>query len=80
MTLNVGRVFSVSGMFQGCLSLKYLDLSNFNANEIKLRSDFFPTEVTNVTVILIQAYLKELKVFSLMMVLNLKILKDIMAI
>ena len=63
VTLNVGRVFSVSGMFQGCLSLKYLDLSNFNANEIKLRSDFFPTEVTNVTVVFNSSIFERIKSF-----------------
>jgi len=51
VTINVHRVQSVSGMFKDCFNLKYLDLSNFNANEIILRSDFFPIEVTGATVV-----------------------------
>ena len=49
--INVQRVKSVSGMFKDCLNLKYLDLSNFNANEIIIRTDFFPTEISNVTIV-----------------------------
>ena len=63
VTINVQRVQSVNGMFKDCFNLKYLDLSNFNANEIKLRTDFFPTEITGLTVIYNSSLFENIKNF-----------------
>ena len=40
VTINVKRVQSVCRMFKDCYSLKYLDLSNFNSNNIQLKTEF----------------------------------------
>ena len=51
VTINVQKVEDVSGMFKGCLSLKFLDFSNFNAIEITKKENFFPNEIVNATVV-----------------------------
>ena len=51
VTINVKRVQSVSRMFKDCFSLKYLDLSNFNSNNIQLKTEFFPNNIKDVTII-----------------------------
>ena len=63
VTLNVKRVQSVTGMFKDCFSLKYLDLSNFNGNKIQLNSDFFPTELTSVTVVYNSSIFEKIKIY-----------------
>ena len=63
VTISVKRVQSVNAMFKECYSLKYLDLSNFNAKEIKLRTDFFPKEVTNATVVYNSSIFENIKKF-----------------
>ena len=63
VTINVKRVVDVSRMFNGCTSLKYLDLSNFNSNEIKLRTDFFPSQIKELTVIYNSTLFEKIKNF-----------------
>ena len=63
ITINIKRVQSVSRMFKGCYSLKYLDFSKFNGNEIKLRTDFFPENVTNVSVVYNSSIFDKIKNF-----------------
>ena len=63
VTINIQSVKTVTGMFYGCLSLKYLDFSNFNANEVQIRTNFFPEEVTNVTVVYNSSIFEKIKYF-----------------
>jgi surface protein len=51
VTINVKSVQSVCRMFKDCFSLKYLDLSNFNSNNIQLKTEFFPNNIKDVTII-----------------------------
>ena len=52
VTLNAIKVTHADRVFKECNSLQYIDLSNFNANDIQLYiNDFFPTNANNVTLV-----------------------------
>ena len=60
---HVKKVEDISGMFRGCVSLKFLDFSNFNANGVTKKEDFFPKELINVRVVYNSSIFKNITIF-----------------